>query len=722
MLVIELVAVRGDATSLHPEPRNETPVLKELAARGVNFARAYSTSDFSTTGSFSLLTGLKAGHHTRFDRPEGTLPHQFARIGYRTFATISNTNLVPEIERSLAGFADHVPVFREWHSLDDEAQAIAIERADARLRRYGAAMTDFGRTAAITTPSLALNRLLPKLDGTQPFFGLLTMEATDPWLPDPANYAEAENVEVPDLRTRKLSPEQHFPQAIEDDALREEVLRTIDRARTRAWATTLDLSPEQLAVYRNRYHAVVRDLDRAVGRVVKELEQRSLLESTIVVITSPIGYSLGEAGLIGSGFDGRGDYEVSRRVPLLLLLPPCFGVPPQVVNETASVADVAATMYELAHIDHEILWRGNLYARGASLTRFLPGARPAAVAQVRAFAPPLTPAGMLDDRVIAIREQKDVASKRTAVVRHVWGPAGFPAGVLPESVVRDVPARLDGLTGLRRVDELRIALAPDWITPAYHFIPAKPNGRLVVVHQGHGCLGLDDPSSGVPPLIASLLGRGYGVLGLEMPQQRPDHCVAAHDPLFDTMYGDATAFRFFFEPIAVALNYLEKSSARDEFPKYREFHMVGFSGGGWTTTVYAALDERIRTSISVSGSIPLYLREGMSIGDIEQNDPALYQLAGYPELYVMAAAGKKRRQIQVLNLSDACCFGERQFDDDGTNLEREARKYEQNVRATLELLGARQDAFSVRFDDVPHRHTLSARTIEEIILPALGAQ
>jgi arylsulfatase A-like enzyme len=725
VLVIELAGVRGDATSLHPEPRNETPVLRQLAGRGVNFARAYSTSDFPGYGHFSLSTGFKVGHQSRFDRPEAGLPHQFARLGYRTFAVVANQNVIPEKKRSMAGFADQVLFIREWESLDERAKEIATQRADERLQRYGAATDDFGRLAAFSSPEAAVERLLPKLTGPQPFFGLLSLQATDPWLPDPETYTQPEPVKVPDLRNRKLSQELRFSYGIEDDARREQVLRLLDRAWGRPWSTTLDLSPEQIAVYRNRYHAVVRDLDRAVGKVMKELEERALLDSTIVVIVSLMGHSFGEADLITASFNSRGDFEVSRRVPLLMMLPPCYGVQPQRVTETASVADVAPTLYELAGIDPAILWRGNRYARGTSLTRFLPRVRAADVAQVRAFAPPLTQAGLLDDSAIAIGEQKDVAAKRNAVVRHVWGPAGFPADVLPESVVRDIPSPVAGLTGIRRVDELRIALAPTRITPAYHFIPARPNGGLVVVHQGHGCRGLDDPDSGLPPLIAALLGRGYGVLGLEMPQQRPDDCIAVHEPLFAQMYGQATAYRFFFEPIAVALNYLEKSSAADDFPKYREFHMVGFSGGGWTTTVYAALDERIRVSISVSGSIPLYLRYFASIGDVEQNDPALYQLAGYPELYVMAAAGKKRRQIQVLNRRDSCCFGERQFDPEGITpnaLERETRKYEQNVRATLKLLGARSDAFSVRFDDVPDRHTLSARTIEEIILPALSAQ
>lgn len=720
VLVIELTGVRADATSLHPEPRNETPVLRELAARGVNFARTYSTSDFSNVGHFSLLTGFKTGHHSPFDRREASLPHQFARHGYRTFVVASNPNLVPEKERSIAGFADQTLLGREWQSLDPDALEAATRLADQRLQRYGAATTDFARMMAFSSPAAALERLIPRLGGEQPFFGLVTFEATDPWLPDPATYTQHEPVRVPDLRGRKVSDELQFPYGIEDDARREFVLATIARAWDREWATTLDLSPEQIAVYRNRYHAVVRDLDRAVGRIIAELEARQLLSSTIVVIASPMGLAFGESNLITAGFNTFDQFEVFRRVPLLMLLPPCHGASPLQVDESVSLADVAPTLYELAGIEAGTLWRGTRRAHGRSLARLLPGLRPARVPQLQAFAPPLTPFGLLDDSPITLRGPEDVRAKRSALVHYIWGSSGFPNDVLPSTTLEGIESPVAGLTGVRRVDELRIALPADIVTPAYHFIPAKPNGRLVVVHQGHGCAGLAEARSGLPGLITALVADGYGVLGLEMPKQRPGDCAPLHEPLFTTTYGDATAYRLFLEPVAVALNYLERNAARDDFPRYRQFHMIGFSGGGWTTTVYAALDPRIRVSISVAGSMPLYLRAGGSTGDIEQYDPVFYSLAGYPELYVMATVEKSRRQIQLLNRRDSCCFGELQHETG--HYDTDIRTFEQNVRSALKGLGAPAGAFSVRIDEAAERHTVSESAIREVILPALRAQ
>ena len=91
--------------------------------------------------------------------------------------------------------------------------------------------------------------------------------------------------------------------------------------------------------------------------------------------------------------------------------------------------------------------------------------------------------------------------------------------------------------------------------------------------------------------------------------------------------------------------------------------MVGLSGGGWTTNLISALDDRIKYSFNVAGSIPLYYRERGSIGDIEQYLPQLYRdIAGYPDLYILGAFGKGRKQVQILNRQDDCCFGQKQHD------------------------------------------------------------
>ena len=70
--------------------------------------------------------------------------------------------------------------------------------------------------------------------------------------------------------------------------------------------------------------------------------------------------------------------------------------------------------------------------------------------------------------------------------------------------------------------------------------------------------------------------------------------------------------RYFLEPVALAINYALSTLG------YEHAYLAGLSGGGWTTTVYAALDPRVPVSLPLAGSIPWYLFADHQQGDYEQ--------------------------------------------------------------------------------------------------------
>ena len=114
-------------------------------------------------------------------------------------------------------------------------------------------------------------------------------------------------------------------------------------------------------------------------------------------------------------------------------------------------------------------------------------------------------------------------------------------------------------------------------------------------------------------------------------------------------YPDVTFF--FVEPVAVALNHVAKQYAPEDVI------MIGLSGG-WTTTLYAATDPRVRLNSPVAGTLPDCLRVGRpgDRGDWEQFYPDLHKIANYLDLYVMGSTGRGRQQRQVLNEHATCCF------------------------------------------------------------------
>jgi len=333
------------------------------------------------------------------------------------------------------------------------------------------------------------------------------------------------------------------------------------------------------------------------------------------------------------------------------------------------------------------------------------------------------PAGaFVNDREIKIATKEGAAAKRAEIIRYIWGKAGLPKSKLPSSVERGL-VRPDNLKNLERVDSLHLTMDAGVKGLSHLFLPKKKrNNRVVILHLGHtdGCTFNDnvpgEPDIGMRRTINALLAEGFTVLGVYMPQVTPEDCRWEHDRLF-RLKTTGSPLKFFLEPTLASLNYLQKN-----YPQYGDFSMTGLSGGGWTTTLYAAIDPRIRVSIPVAGSLPLYLcHEGYG-HDIEQRLDSFYRLAGYPDLYLLGSYGEGRSQIQVLNRRDDCCFGENQHERrlTGMAFEPAIREYEARVKGTLKIIGS--GSFRIFIDEKSKGHQISSHALESVILPALTRQ
>lgn len=259
-----------------------------------------------------------------------------------------------------------------------------------------------------------------------------------------------------------------------------------------------------------------------------------------------------------------------------------------------------------------------------------------------------------------------LAGRREALIRYLWKAEALPA-TFPGRVA-DIPDPTHGsLAGLDRVREMEIPLAHGFVAVGHYFEPAAVTGAPVIYNHGHGESHL---SPNALRVIGALLAEGRPVMAFSMPGHHPNRTPAVietpragtvrmafgHDSL---RYLETDAFSpltLFLEPLVVAVNWLE--SAPDG-PRATAVDAVGFSGGGWTVTVDAAIDPRIRLSIPVAGSLPLYLLAAppnLHLGDYEQVHPDLVARANFLELYVMGGAGEGRRQVQILNQFDGCCY------------------------------------------------------------------
>lgn len=337
-------------------------------------------------------------------------------------------------------------------------------------------------------------------------------------------------------------------------------------------------------------------------------------------------------------------------------------------------------------------------------------------------------------------------AKRQQLIDYIWA-AGLPISTLP-AVTPNIafPGDLTGITQslVSGVDELDANVSGmDFHSISYLLHPkntANAN-RLVVVHQGH-CHAADRISYGIADTANRLLQEGYSVIVQNMPLNgwNTDNTIAAsdgatitipgtfcqgHDAMFRLLspaIGEGAVFRLFLEPVVQNINYFNRI-----MPGLKHVSMIGLSGGGWTTSMMAAMDSRIALSIPVAGSAPLYIQNRIgTTGDTEQILATLFNeqitpdgngggVATWLEIYVLGGYGAGRRQIMVtIPQEDVGLFPTTWVTDTicGTNVKS-------IITDSIKNLGS--GCWEQAYDNSSPRHQISSWTIDNVIMPALAA-
>ena len=261
------------------------------------------------------------------------------------------------------------------------------------------------------------------------------------------------------------------------------------------------------------------------------------------------------------------------------------------------------------------------------------------------------------DSLILINSENDVIDKRKTLTNFIWNDEiPYSSTLLIEKNIID--ERYQNISNLKSIYRLDIGMEYNINSIAYLFLPENSNDKLIIYHQGHGGDFVDGKDN-----IDFFLDKNYSVLAFSMPllgmNNQPiidlDHFgkikFTNHKQLQFLESSDFSPVKFFIEPIGVSLNYL------DENFDFDSYYMMGISGGGWTTVLFSAIDDRISQSYSVAGTIPIFMRsDSKNIGDYEQIIPELYAITNYLELYILNSYGDDRIHVQIFNNNDPCCF------------------------------------------------------------------
>jgi arylsulfatase A-like enzyme len=326
--------MRWDVMGCAGNPLLKTPEIDRLAAAGTRFTDAFVTTSICCISRASILTGQYARRHGVEDFKmqitdlSGTYPALLQNAGYYTgfigkWGVAAHGSPQEYFKQCAAAFdfwAGYVGQTAYWHerTCNYLTNNGTTERTDSfcscGANRKNAGCGPDGPNPALKDPVHAetgfvpdkIRSFLSQRDVAKPFCLSLSLKAPhDPWqgyaprfkndfqateIPRRGNVTLQEALRQPDFLRRSL-----------ESGLGMELI-----GNSAEWNRLLA-----------QYYRLVEGIDYCVGEIRTELEQRGLLENTVIVFTSDNGRLVSEHGLWGKWFMP----EESIRVPLIICDP-----------------------------------------------------------------------------------------------------------------------------------------------------------------------------------------------------------------------------------------------------------------------------------------------------------------------------------------------------------------------------------------------------------------
>ena len=349
---------RADAVGCYGKSWARTPHIDALAASGVRFETAIVQSPVCVPSRRSMKTGHYA--HEIGPVAMGRPPEQPGR--YIDAERMDRLDQAPNL---LDAFADAYgkPVNvgkihgfgRCWdHRGDAPLLFDVLGRPTAFCRqKYGDKIDALLDTPRVFTPArrwqiggvlaippedtetwrlgdLALETLDELAGQEDPFFLRVSFHAPHVacYVPE-AYYIDPATIDLPVPTQEELDSKPRF-----------------ERGPLRAYSGGEGLTPGEIDLCRGTYYGMLALVDTQVGRLIQRLEEKGLLDDTVIAFTSDQGFQLGEHGM----WKKRVFYEQNVCVPLILNQPGRLPAG-KVIDEPVELIDFLPTMMDLAGLD-----------------------------------------------------------------------------------------------------------------------------------------------------------------------------------------------------------------------------------------------------------------------------------------------------------------------------------------------------------------------------------
>ena len=301
-------AARADHFSCYGYGRETTPNIDRVAAEGLRFTRAVSTSSWTLPSHASLFTGLlpsENGTHVQHNwliERIPTLAEILKNRGYRT-AGFSNNPWVSEAQNLSRGF-DTFKVF-----LPDSDN----------VRRHKVADTE-------QTNLLVRQFLESNVSSEEPFLVFINyMDVHAPYDP----------------------PELYRDLFLSDDQVITAVIDSANRNPQQVNKGFLKLSDRDYEIIRSIYDGAFVFLDSKIGELLDHLKDRDLYDNTLIIITSDHGELFGEHGYFTHGVLL---YWKLLHIPLIIHHPELIPEP-AVQDHPVAITDIFHTLARLVGVE-----------------------------------------------------------------------------------------------------------------------------------------------------------------------------------------------------------------------------------------------------------------------------------------------------------------------------------------------------------------------------------
>lgn len=319
----------------------KTPNIARLAEEGVWYNHAYSVNPLCMPARCSLHNGLythqhgmtENGEHWDFNLP--TVQQALQKHGYTTAAIgklhvfngdVDLTTLKGDIQSLGYDYVHEVSgKALAWHEQCEWTHAMEKQ---GKLEKYRKAR-HFHEKEVCGRDKYAHRFVLDEEDYMDRYIGDHVVD-----------FLKNHNYEKPLFMWAGLvSP--HYPFDATDEMLKGHELTeqpdAVDNEQPQLWQAN-----------RQHYSAMVEEVDKQAGRMLKALEEKGQLDNTLVIFTSDHGEMLGDHGLEGKCHP----FDPSVRVPLLMRYPAAIK-PGTICNSIIELTDLPATLLDFAGITTE---------------------------------------------------------------------------------------------------------------------------------------------------------------------------------------------------------------------------------------------------------------------------------------------------------------------------------------------------------------------------------